>query len=99
MWLNKSVITINGMFKILDITSLRSIFFKINMNLEQVLLTKHIFSLYAKCTKMNQGESKQIEVDPNRLNGTKWTEWTKYDRIRPNWTEQDKVDQCGLKKS
>ena len=34
MWHNKSVATINTMFKILDITSLRFIFFIINLDLE-----------------------------------------------------------------
>ena len=37
MWLNKSVVTINVLLNILDIRRLRSIYFLINFDLEEVL--------------------------------------------------------------
>jgi len=54
MWLNRNVATINVTLKILDITSLRSYIYKINLDLEYVLSTQtYIFPL-CKCKKMDR---------------------------------------------
>ena len=74
MWFNKSVITINVMFKILDITSLRFIYiyiYSINLDLEQVLSIQTCVFPLSKCTKINRSGSKWIELD-------------QMDRIGPN---------------
>ena len=77
MQLNKSVATINAILKILDIMSLRSIFFKNKFGFIIGTLNPNMsffFFTTCKCTKMDQ----------NGPNGPKWTQM---DQMEQRWTE------------
>ena len=103
MWLNKSVVTINIMLKILNIMSLRSICFLINLDLEQVLLTQICLTHYVSTQKWTE-YIEWTKVDQNRPNWTEQTEQNqtteaekKKDRIGPKWIEWIEVGQIEIR--
>ena len=91
MQLNKSVATINAILKILDIMSLRSIFFKNKFGFIIGALNPNMsfFFTTCKCTKMDRSGPKWIEVVQMDRSGHKWTKWNK---DGPNGQIKTKVD-------
>lgn len=86
MAVNKSVTTINALFKILYIMSLRSIYLYIYIYRFGIgaLKRTRLFPI-CKCTKM----------DINRLNWTEWKEVDRMDKIGSNWNMVDQIEQSG----
>ena len=84
MQFNKSVATINTILKILDIMSLRSIFFKNKFGFIIGTLNPNMsfFLLHVSAPKWT-------EVDQN---GSRWSKWTEVDTNGPNGTKMDRMD-------
>ena len=85
MWHNKSVAKINTMFKILDIRSLRSIFFKNKFGFRIGAINPNMSFPY---TLVHKNGLKRNKIDKM---GTRSTEWTKQDKMGTRSTEVDQI--------
>ena len=81
MWLNQSVVTINVMFKILDIMSLRYIYI-------YILINKFRFSIGALNPNMSFPYMQVHKNGPKGIEvGTNGLYWTKWEQGGWNWIE------------
>ena len=84
MWHNKSVATINSMFKILDIRSLRSIFFLNKFGFRIGAINPNMSFPYTLVHKNGLKRNKIDKWEQGRSNGQSRTKW---EQGRLKWTK------------